>query len=138
MVGSPGASNQSRLRSRRLPLLLPLALFLSAIVVPPECLLAQPWEKAAPKSSAPRHGQALPPGLTPRVHPGAANHKCRIRACCHPERSEGPLLWPQRPLASLGVTVAAHPSAIVGTRPLSASPSPLRPVGWRGRGRSRR
>jgi hypothetical protein len=37
MVGSPGASNQSRLRSRRLPLLLPLALFLLlAILVPPD------------------------------------------------------------------------------------------------------
>ena len=25
-----------------------------------------------------------------------------LRQCCHPERSEGSLLWPQRPLASLG------------------------------------
>src|SRR5713226_6604231 len=43
------------------------------------------------------------------------NHKCRILAHCHPERSEGPFLRPQRPLATLGVTVTTHPSAIVGT-----------------------
>src|SRR5258708_30520339 len=57
---------------------------------------------------------AAPAAQTPRS----------LRPCCHPERSacpersrrEGPLLRPQRPLATLGVTVTTHPAAIVGTR----------------------
>ena len=44
------------------------------------------------------------------------NHKCLVQPHCHPELSEGPFLRPQRPLATLGVTVATHPSVIVGTR----------------------
>ena len=61
------------------------------------------------------HGQRLV-----AARPSTGNHKCRLRARCHPERSacpersrrEGALLRPQRPLATLGVTVTTHSSAI--------------------------
>jgi hypothetical protein len=45
------------------------------------------------------------------VNPSIWNHKCLIRAHCHPERSEGLFLRPQRPLAALGVTAGCggHP-----------------------------
>jgi len=41
------------------------------------------------------------------------NHKCLIRADCHPELSEGPFLRPQSPLAALGVTAMVHRPRIV-------------------------
>jgi hypothetical protein len=39
-----------------------------------------------------------PPGSRRRQPSDPGNRKCRIPACCHPQRSEGPLLRPQRPL----------------------------------------
>src|SRR5688572_18858573 len=77
MVGSPGASNQSRLRSLRC---LPSAPFLSAILVPPICL-AGAYSRSAPCAR---------PSFAHPVIPSAASE----------------LYGPGRSLATLGMTAA--------------------------------
>ena len=69
------------------------------------------------------------PGSRRRQPSDPGNRKCRIRACCHPERSEGPLLPPQRPLPSAsltdatpGVTATTHLFAIDTSLPYYALP----------------
>src|SRR4029453_501418 len=65
MVGSPGASNQSRLRSRRS---LPLAPFLSTILVPPIC---------CPDPSAGRVPAHACRSLSPPPHTGGGKTRSR-------------------------------------------------------------
>jgi hypothetical protein len=62
------------------------------------CLHARPPGNQGAK---PRAGEAtmLPESLR------EAKSRTSTRARCHPERSEGPFLWPQRSLAALGMTV---------------------------------
>src|SRR5580765_3839378 len=48
---------------------------------------------------------------------------------CHPERSEGPFLRPQRPLAVLGVTVVTRPAMDMGISLAEIAEPPCRADG---------
>src|SRR5262249_51876848 len=53
------------------------------------------------------------------------NRRCLTQPRCHPERSEGPFLWPKSPLASLGVTTGLHQAFVIP----AASDPPVSLVG---------